>query len=388
MTRYDVGRHTSAWTITLSCGLLAALAGCAADGAGAESHHYGDTGPLALDVSTALNPEYIGVEQARREKRVRKNVKQLSKRDRERYVDAVLKLKEVESPYDSSFSYYDQFVAWHIALCVCEPGMPHSAMMQGHGGPMFLPWHRVFTLLFENALRQVSGNKITVPYWDWTDQDTSVVFRNDFMGGAGDPENDYAVTSGPFRKGKWKFNVKNPGTRWAMFDSKYLRRALVMTPFPLPTQADIDGAMVAPNYDVAPFDDTADTSLSFRNNLEGNRGDVPRTDQPCGEDGTMPLPVTGSGIHNGIHAWIGGIAQQGTMMLPISPSDPVFFLHHSQIDRLWAQWQEEHGADSYQPVSGYPGNNVDDVMTPFDSAGIVVTPADVGDIRELGYKYE
>jgi tyrosinase len=370
--------------------LLVALVGCAAEGGGVHSHGDDDTsGALALQVSDSeLNPEYIGVEPAKREKRVRQNVKRLSKRDRERYVEAVLKLKEVASPYDSSLSYYDQFVAWHVTLCVCDPGTTHAAMMQGHGGPVFLPWHRVFLLLFENALRQVGGKKITVPYWDWTDHDASVVFRDDFMGGAGDPEQNYAVTSGPFRKDQWTLNVINPGIRWAMFDSVFLRRSLVMTPFPLPTQADIDAALAVATYDVAPFDDTADTSLSFRNNLEGNRGDVPRTDAPCGADGTMPLPATGSGLHNGIHAWVGGLAQQGTMMLPTSPNDPVFFLHHSQIDRLWAQWQEAHGVDSYQPVDGLPGNNVDDLMTPFDSAGIAVTPGDVGDIRDLGYAYE
>jgi tyrosinase len=380
------------WSALARLSVCAALllAACAAD-TGVDEHdgHGGSVEPLSeADRLAALNPEYIGVERSRRTKRVRKNVKDLTRKERRQYVDAVLKLKKTKSPFDSNLSYYDQFVAWHIQLCVCEPGSMHADMMQGHGGPVFLPWHRLFTLLFENALRKVGGKDITVPYWDWTDNDPSVVFRDDFMGGGGDPSQNFAVTTGPFRKGKWTLNVKNPGTRWAMYDSDHLRRTtLAPPPFPLPTPADVAAALAVPTYDVAPFDDTADRTMSFRNNVEGNRGDVPRTDRPCGEDGTMPLPVTGTGLHNGIHGWIGGLPQQGTMILPISPSDPTFFLHHSQIDRLWALWQEQHGVDTYQPVSGLPHNNVDDVMTPFDADGIEVTPGDLADIRELGYEY-
>src|SRR5690349_3383350 len=107
MNRYNPGTHASgrrrcAGTIAQSCALLVALTGCAADAAGGESHDHGDTRALALEANTTLNPEYIGIDQARRKTRVRKNVKQLSKSDRERYVDAVLKLKKVPSPYDSS----------------------------------------------------------------------------------------------------------------------------------------------------------------------------------------------------------------------------------------------------------------------------------------------
>jgi tyrosinase len=382
-------RRPAVGRLTVCAFLL--LQACAAD-TGTDGHegHVGSAGRLTSDETlAALNPEYAGVESSKRAKRVRKSVKSLSKKEREKYVKAVLKLKKKKSPFDSSLSYYDQFVAWHVTLCVCEPGSMHSDMMQGHGGPVFLPWHRLFTLLFENALREVSGEKITVPYWDWTDNDPNVVFREDFMGGGGDPNQNFAVTTGPFRKGKWQLNVMNPGTRWAMADSDHLRRTtLAPPPFPLPTAADVAAALAVNTYDVAPFDDTADRTQSFRNNVEGNRGDVPRTDRPCGEDGTMPLPVTGTGLHNGIHGWIGGLPQQGTMILPTSPSDPTFFLHHSQIDRLWALWQEQHGVDTYQPVSGLPGNNVDDVMTPFDADGIVVTPGDVADIAELGYEYQ
>jgi tyrosinase len=339
----------------------------------------------------SLNPEYFSDSSDRRRAlRVRKNVRSLSSSERKQYVDAVLKLKKTRSPYDSDLSYYDQFVAWHVALNVCEYGEPLT-MQMGHGSPMFLPWHRAFTLLFETALRQVSGKPITVPYWDWIttpDHDKSVVFASDFMGGAGDPMDNFAVKTGPFRKGKWTLNIDPPGTRWAQFATDYLTRYLGELPFPLPTQADLDLAMSTTVYDMPPYDHRTGYGQTFRSTLEGNRGDGPPVVMTCTEDGTMPIPIGGSGLHNGIHAWVGGPFTNGTMVLPTSPNDPVFFLHHSQVDRLWAQWQEVNGVDSYVPVSGVPGNNVDDEIMPFDHSGIRVTPAMLANIAKLGYRYE
>src|SRR5919198_3539715 len=42
-------------------------------------------------------------------------------------------------------------------------------------------------------------------------------------------------------------------------------------------------------------------------------------------------------VHGYVHNAVGG-----TMAGPSSPADPVFFLHHANIDRLWARWQSSH----------------------------------------------
>ena len=53
-----------------------------------------------------------------------------------------------------------------------------------------------------------------------------------------------------------------------------------------------------------------------------------------------------------------------------SLNDPVFWLHHANIDRIWNDWMRRHG-QQYLPVSGGPiGHNLDDHMWPFAHVGI------------------
>lgn len=337
------------------------------------------------------------------EPRVRRNVKSLTAQERADYVEAVLALKSVPSPFDPELSYYDQFVAWHLGLYPC--GIGHE-MIRPHGGPMFLPWHRQFVLHFEDALREVSGKPITVPYWDWSDPaSTPSVFADDFMGGDGDPNDGFAVTSGPFRKDAWKLNVHPFGLEWSASATTHItRRFGSFAPGfdALPTAEDVAFVLGRPRYDVAPYDATSDPNTSFRNALEGfwlkvGAVRVPLGAMVCGPDRVM-MAASGPGPHNLAHAWVGGLLgvtaqgpKVGTMLLPTSPNDPVFFLHHANIDRLWAEWQEVHGVDTYEPAScdgllklGCAANTSSDPMhPPFES-----TPDDVADVRGLGYRYE
>ena len=51
--------------------------------------------------------------------------------------------------------------------------------------------------------------------------------------------------------------------------------------------------------------------------------------------------VTGLEIaHNGVHGWVGG----SMALLTTAPADPIFWLHHAQIDRLWSMWQASNPA--------------------------------------------
>jgi tyrosinase len=331
---------------------------------------------------------------------VRKDVKDLTAAERRHFVEAVLKLKATPSPYDADLSYYDQFVAWHRELSRCDPADPLLTDMQmAHLGPMFLAWHREFVLLFEQALAKVSGKRVAVPYWNWTDpKSTRAVFSDGFMGGDGDAGEGWAVTTGPFRKGRWQLTVQPIGLQWASSATPYITRHFGSVPgVTLPTPTGVTIALQSPRYDVAPFNAESDPRVSFRNAVEGFRPPLAAS-IVCGPDGVIAEAARPpQELHNSVHIWVGGHVLPeggegralGTMFnVTSSPNDPVFFLHHAMVDRLWAQWQERNGVDTYLPRSGYPKNNVDDVMQPFDDDGIRVAPRDVASIRGLGYRYD
>jgi tyrosinase len=60
----------------------------------------------------------------------------------------------------------------------------------------------------------------------------------------------------------------------------------------------------------------------------------------------------------------------------VSPQDPLFWLHHANIDRIWDQWQTAHpGIDP--PITG-----TDAVMDPW-----TLKVADLRDTYDLWYYY-
>lgn len=358
---------------------------------------------------------------------IRKSVTALSDQELKDYVDAILKLKTTPSPYDGEYgptkvdNWYDAFVLMHNNAFFCDA-------MWAHSRPAFLPWHRQMLLLYEQALSTVAGKRIMLPYWDWTDQKaTDLVFSDKLMGPGGDADNGYAVMDGPFAKGKWELNVLDRRDQDPN-QFRYLVRVRGSSVKPaLPSQDQVDGALSIGTYDVAPWNSVNDWTKSFRNNLEGWRksgescvrnimeslafnhdrllGVVPPTGHPPNASpasGGPAKPAEGDEspnvLHNAVHLYIAGKATQdgksiwGTMALNTSPNDPVFFLHHANIDRIFQMWLDKYGKH-YLPTSGDPnkGQNIDDVMEPFNKLGPKyggeITPRDMLDISKLNYRY-
>lgn len=338
--------------------------------------------------------------------RVRKNVTSLTSQERTDFVAAIKKMKATPSPYDPLMNYYDQFVYWHLKAFYCTTGSGHGTMYPAHMGPAFLPWHRVYLDMFEKALKEVSGKDIAIPYWDWTDPSSvDAVFTDDFMGGNGVAAEQYAVMSGPFRKDSFEIRIFDTGDIDSIFDDvdtdpnpvPYLVRAFGIfkdSTVVLPTAAEIAQTLALPTYDASPWDSSVDSALSFRNALEGWRGTA---GEEC-DDGIMdviPTPLRRSQQHNVVHLWVGGLPRVngsiigGNMTAASSPNDPVFWIHHANLDRLWSAWMKRHGK-TYVPTGAGPhGTNLNDVMEPFSiRTDGVNTPAKVLTEQQLGYKYD
>lgn len=267
-------------------------------------------------------------------------------------------------PGSTLVSRYDDFVWVHHQVMMQGPNDPSGPNL-AHRGPAFAPWHRQLLKLFEGELRAAVGDPdLCLPYWDWTkDQSSSDLgfpFTPDFLGGDGAGNPNDKVTVGDFSQASgWTLNVDEEGFG-------YLRRHFGGDGPGLPTSQSVRDALGLTIYDVSPWNRNATgtgTDISFRNTLEGWIG--PRQ------------------IHNAVHRWVDGSMQPGT-----SPNDPVFFLHHCNIDRLWAVWEQKHPAlapylpdNSTAAASGL--TRLDDRMATFGRTatdryfGVDVTPADV-----------
>ena len=78
------------------------------------------------------------------------------------------------------------------------------------------------------------------------------------------------------------------------------------------------------------------------------------------------------GVHNSGHVWVGG-----TMLsIATAPADPVFWMHHAEIDRLWSVWQGAHAGQN-PPLAGASA-----IMDPWSE-----TEPDTRDITAMGYIY-
>ena len=178
-----------------------------------------------------------------------------------------------------------------------------------HFNWFFLPWHREYLLRFEDIVREVSGDEsFNLPYWDWT-------------------------SNRQIPASFWRNGSENP------LDPK-----------------DLDfGPFAAADPDFGPFlQELGNARAIDRNGLVGNDVDFSLTrlrtrvlQAPSFIDLASPASTRldeavgarffESTLHGNVHSDIGG--QMGAFF---SPLDPIFWLHHANVDRLWTLWQRRN----------------------------------------------
>ncbi|MEV0177441.1 tyrosinase family protein [Streptomyces sp. NPDC050803] len=276
---------------------------------------------------------------------------------------------------------YDLFVIWHVRAMrtPIPPGGDPDERNAAHMGPVFLPWHRVMLAVFEANLRRVLGDpNFGLPYWDWAADGeldhpkNSAFWQPDCMGTTGTAAAP-TVTDGPFAfdqadPDSFRVRITTSQNLQLIQTDRGLRRARGAGSGTLPTGdhvlAALDTAQPGSDpsvktYDFSPWDVT---SVGFRNRVEG----------------WNPY-----GLHNSVHAWIGR-----DMGLASSPNDPVFYLHHCNVDRIWEGWMERHGR-TYLPDMTAPatlkGHRIDDAIV--SPLGGSATPRTVLDASSV-YSYD
>jgi tyrosinase len=241
---------------------------------------------------------------------------------------------------DQPLSVWDLFVIWHWATMQLSTSPPAAMRNLAHGGPVFLPWHRMYLLRMEQQLQRVSGEADAgLPYWDWAvaggdlapaQQLNQALWTDAFLG---TPRG--TVSTGPLAGHLIRIEERDDGL-WSI-PPRQIQRAAAIRVSTLPRSAHVRAALEHDRYDRDPWDSSV---VSHRNLAEGW--------------------VNGPQLHNRVHVWIGGDMLPGT-----SPNDPVFFLNHCNIDRIWESWMTGNGR-TYQPGNDAPGSpaghRIDDAM--------------------------
>ena len=249
---------------------------------------------------------------------------------RQRFIEGILALNDELSGIQSEslglpgisqeLSTYDLFVLLHHRSMMALTPPSQADRNAAHSGPAFLPWHRFMLIFLEAQLQRLLGDPdLGLPYWSWADdgelpgaqQPASPLWAPDCVGGDGDPAADLAVTDGPFSADSgWRVRIAIDSNNTLRSVSRPLRRQFD-TETGLPRRADVGAAMDQGDYDASPWNRE---SAGFRNRLEGW---APAETQP--------------NDHNRVHVFVGG-----DMLYSSSPNDPVFFLNHCNVDRIWA----------------------------------------------------
>jgi tyrosinase len=253
-------------------------------------------------------------------------------------------------------STYDLFVIWHHWAMNQFTPATQGDRNAAHRGPVFLPWHRMMLIQFEAQLQRVLADPdFGVPYWNWAadgerrlqDQPSAPIWGPNVMGGNGDLTAGGAVSSGPFSPNAgWTVEIATDSNDNLRSVSRPLRRVFNIT-VGLPKRSDVTNVVRQTSYD-APQWNAA--SPGFRDRLEGW------------------IPSPGPYLHNRVHVWVGG-----DMLISSSPNDPVFYLNHCNVDRIWELWQRRGHRNTYRPLqSADPSlfrHRIDDPMYSIFAAG-------------------
>ena len=213
-----------------------------------------------------------------------------------------------------------------------------------HGNYFFLSWHRMYLYYFERILRAASGDPdLALPYWNYSDASQRALPL---------PFRDPADATNPLYVANRQVN----GGQLAPESATEFDRALGIILF------------------------TATNSVPPRSSFGGRYVSAPRHfSDGGGELENQP--------HNVMHVVIGGTG--GWMSDPrLAARDPIFWLHHANIDRLWKRWLAEGGGRA-DPDSDT--NWTDTSFRFFDESGAAVdiTGAGILDtVGQLDYRYD
>jgi tyrosinase len=192
-----------------------------------------------------------------------------------------------------------------------------------HHTELFLPWHRAYLYFFELTLKDLDRT-VSLPWWDWTSPLAHQWGIPSAYVDWGDGNPLAGAAIGPSVQAQRDGSQQAPGRTFRQPDAS--RR--------LPTPETVEWMLNLGDF------------LDFSQQIEQ--------------------------VHDDVHIWVGGTVAD----IPYAAYDPIFWAHHSMIDRLWRLWQLRH------PTAGMPNSMLRMALTPFP-----ITVGDTLATTVLGYDY-
>jgi tyrosinase len=320
------------------------------------------------------------------------------------------------------------------AMLELKPDHPHNWFRNAfvhfmdcpHGNWWFYVWHRGYLGYFEQTIRVLSKDpKFAIPYWDWT---TYPEIPEGMFSGPLDPTSNFYL---PFTRNIATFTayikpaltaywnslnkvqlgqlqtrgLNNMDDLWAAvtlqgdpgdrpFAETKIARWYTRTNRKLDENAsqNVKASVVRGGLAASLFYDGTSKVNSF------NSVKTPSHHTAPGGPGSFSSVIEGQ-PHNMVHNSIGGAGHidpgpYGNMTNNLSPVDPIFFLHHGNMDRLWDVWtrKQQRQGKKYLPEGGDAALfNEEQFLFYMDANGKPVPPTNAGDltgIERWDYDYQ
>jgi polyphenol oxidase len=269
---------------------------------------------------------------------------------------------------------WDQWVMIHARHCTeTKPGI----VDQVHWSWFFLPWHRAYLWFLERQIANVittilgeDGSKFALPYWDWIihkeipntkeraiSNMPSPLFGYDLMkenmvNNDGLGFDNLALWDG-YRKPSVQQPTMDPRNELSIDSKEHIEETILyMSPQYVQYMLELD------------FEDFAGKAIAPQ----------------------VPIPSSdGMGVlehypHNNGHDWVGSRLGKNRDMgtLRYAALDPIFFMHHANIDRIWS-WYRRVQPDPNSPwgPNKYIWGTQPYTFTDTDGSLVTVTVADI-----------
>ena len=307
-------------------------------------------------------------------------------------------------------STYDMFVTLHTLAGREQDNDNCDSILDvtidfAHQSSAFLTWHRYYLLIVESELRRVAKEmgimNFTLPYWNWQTGIDQTIFRRDLLGiyepsyHTGEMNDRRYNVDGVLFNNDWP-TVCDQHYREQNLDCSDVRSLCNVNQdldrnYPLQR-----GFRKSNDKPFLPADDSIVMALAaddnndqygFRNRLEGFVDLCPGNSPQCIRYLNEAEERTHNNLHNAVHIFLGGHMR----IVPSASNDPIFFLHHANIDRQFESWLRKSGGNppsgySMTETGGHPGHNLNDYLVPFFP---LKTNADMYKrSSELGFRYD